>query len=318
LEAIQYPIECDLLLIEAAIELQLTPVEILAVALTIAVEEHALAGRAVARVQAPLGGSRPTLGLVQAAMSTLVLSDDFASDNLVSGSAAQTGLLELSNDGLPLPERTLSVPLHVLLALNNRDGRFPNASIGTIHADDVLLPPSLQRDIRVRANTLTSSPENLLVLRSGSMVEAKRVALTVAQELSQRPVFLGGEDTRALVPWLLLRGLLPVFLFDLAPGQRRVLPRLPGYQGPMMALGGPDGSVELEDGLASHWTIPVPNLSEPRHLWRAAVQNDQLADRMAREHRHGIGRIAQLGRQAHVHAQLNARDKPIVDDVLSA
>lgn len=320
-QQLQAPSDQDVPLIELAVELGLSPLEILTAALAVSVEEDSLSGRAVARVQAPVGGSRPTLGLVDAALAPLLAPGERAVDALVSGPAVQTGLLEVAETDVPLPERTVRVPLHLFLALNGRDGSFPQATIGVAGVAaqaEVKLPGSMSEEVSRRAGMLRASPQNLLVLRSGSRLEGRSVAAAIAASLGSRAVFIDTNNVRGLVPWLVLRGLLPVFLCDLGPGERRVLPGLAGYDGPVLALGGPEGSVETEYGVATNWTIPVPDADERRLLWRESLPDTELADRLAREHRHGIGRISQLGQQSRVQSQLQGRESPTMDDVLAA
>ena len=59
-------------LIFLARQLRLSAFEVLAIALAAAVEEEPLGGRVLAFVQSPLGGSRPTLGLLAQAFGRLV------------------------------------------------------------------------------------------------------------------------------------------------------------------------------------------------------------------------------------------------------
>jgi hypothetical protein len=115
-----------------------------------------------------------------------------------------------------------------------------------------------------------------------------------------------------------MRGLLPVFCFELSPGERKILPTIPAYTGPVLALCGPDGSVEGAGSTALNWNLPVPPVSEREGLWRIAIGNQTLAARLARDHRHSSGRIAQLGRLAHHHGRLSGRDAPGLDDVVAA
>src|ERR1044071_3179437 len=87
----------------------LTLFEGLTVALCAAVEDEAMAGRAVAHVQAPLGGSRPTVGLVMESFRAAATGARLP-DALMCGAAMQSGLLTVMGDQAPLPERTLAVP----------------------------------------------------------------------------------------------------------------------------------------------------------------------------------------------------------------
>ena len=117
------------------------------------------------------------------------------------------------------------------------------------------------------------------------------MATAIAAAHGHRPVFIDTEKTAGLSPWTMLRGLLPVFCVDLGPGERRQIPFVPCYRGPVVVLCGPDGSVESGAGPALSWSVPVPPRDEREWLWRQAIGDRPLAAKLARDHRHGTGRI---------------------------
>jgi hypothetical protein len=310
------PAERDLPLIYLAQQLRLTLFEILTVALAAAVEDDVMIGRALAQLQAPVGGSRPTLGLLTAAL--FETTEPHPIDTLITGATIQSGLLTLLGDNLPLPERSVRVPLHLCLALNSHDGNLPGATVGMGRIPPIPLPPSLIEQAQRHANSLRDSAQRVLVMRSGSAAEGRSAALAIAETLGMRPVFIETDDTTGLSPWLMLRWLLPVFCYDLAPGERKILPLLPHYHGPMLVLCGIDGSVEAAGETPLNWKIPVPPRGERRSLWQEALDDPELADTLARYHRHSAGRIAHLGRMAKHQAILNARDHVSAEDIWAA
>jgi hypothetical protein len=160
--------------------------------------------------------------------------------------------------------------------------------------------------------------QSVLVVRTGSKTEGRSVAAIIAAALRRRPLFIETDKTTGLGPWALLRGLLPVFCFDLAPGERKALPAVPCYRGPVLALCGPDGSIESSGRPAPSWVLPVPPPAEREQLWNAALGAGDLAAALARDHRHGSGRIFHLGQLARHHASLNGRDHPNRDDLVAA
>jgi ATPase family associated with various cellular activities (AAA) len=304
-EYLREPAERDLPLIYLAQQLRLTIFEMLVVALAAAVEDDVMIGRALAQLQVPVGGSRPTLGLLTAALFEAIEQGIHPIDALITGPAIQSGLLTLISDHLPLPERSARLPLHLCLALNNHDGHLPGATVGMGRIPQIPLPPSLIEQAQRHANGLRDSSQRVLVMRSGSSAEGRSVAAAIAEALGMRPVFIETEDTAGLSPWLISRWLLPIFCFELAPGERKILPPLPYYQGPILALCGIDGSVEAAGETPLSWKIPVPPRNERRNLWQNALGDSDLADTLARYHRHSAGRIAHLGRVARHQAILN-------------
>ena len=105
---LHHPSPTDRPLLRLADELGLSLLEILTVALAASVEEDALTGRALAHVQSPVGGSRPTLGLIAAALSIFAGDSQSPIALLTTGAAVRSGLLMLLNEGAPLPERAVA------------------------------------------------------------------------------------------------------------------------------------------------------------------------------------------------------------------
>lgn len=318
LETLNAPCASDARLIALAADLLLAPIEILAVALAAAVEDDPSAGRAIAYLQAPLGGSRPTLGLLAKAFAATVEAGESALPTLFQGAAAQCGLLEITNEAAPMAERFVAVPAPLCLALGGHGSDWPGV---TIYGEEAIsLPDSILAEARRQAGVLSRTPHAALLLRSGSPLEGRATAGVIARALGLRPALVESERVAGLGPWLRLCGLLPVFECDLGPSERKRLPILAGYDGPVIALAGPDGVIEINEGAPPAWTLPVPPAAERETLWRRALGETAgpLAERLAREHRHGAGRIAQLGRLARHHAALAQRLAPQGDDLLAA
>ncbi len=319
------PIDAPLLAL--ADQLGLRRIELLAVALASAVEMDQMCGRAVAHLQAPVGGSRPTLGLLAAAFTDLE-TEGRVIECLLTGAAVGSGLLHLLNEGAPLSERAAAVPIPLCMALNGRDAAWPGASLDLDGIPETPLPPSVLAEAQRQASGLAAGSQNVLVVRSGSPAEGRTAAQEIASALHRRPLFLEMERTGSqgkpattldgLGPLLLLRDLLPVFCFDPGPSERRMVPRLPYYSGPALALCGTDGSIEARGESPAAWKIGVPPREERRQLWRVAIGDDQLSAQLASDYRHGSGRIAQLGRLVRQQCDLDGRDEPAFRDIAAA
>lgn len=321
---LNWPDAGDQPLLALAEELRLTLMETLAVALAAATEDDVMVGRALAYLQAPLGGSRPTLGLLATALAESCPPGERPLETLVTGNAVRSGLLYLLNEGAPLPERAVGIPLPLCLALGGQDAAWPGTEIGLGATPATPLPPSIAEEAGRQAVGLRDEAGRALVLRTGSTTEGKSVAAAIAQSLGCRAVFLSAEPPTGLGPWLRLCGLVPVFCFDLGPGERKVISPLAFYPGPMLALCGPDGSVEFASGTALSWSLPVPSMGERAALWEAAIGDRELAAKLASQHRHSSGRIAHLGRLARHHRSLHNPAppsppvKPTQEDVIAA
>src|SRR4030095_4897157 len=117
------------------------------------------------------------------------------------------------------------------------------------------------------ARALLETSQRILVLRTGFNEEGRAVAELISKAINRRALFIDTDKWNGLGPWLLMRGLVPVFCFELGPGERKILPSIPSYYGPVLALCGPEGSVEGAGSTALNWTLPVPPLKERQGLW---------------------------------------------------
>ncbi len=306
----------DVGLASLARALDLSALELLTVALAAAVEEDPLVGRAVAFLQEPLECSRPTLGLVARAFAE-VAPDADPLRALVGGAALASGLLARSREDAPLTEQPVALPVPLYLALHGQDAPWPGATIGLGAAPAIPLPASVLEDARRYARDLATS-SGAVVIRAGAPAEGHAVAAALCRELGRRPLFLEGDKVAGLAPLLLLRGLVPVHVQELSPGERRILPRIPFHHGPVLALAGRDGTVDVDGPPALRWSVSVPGRDERRVLWEAALEDGVLAEELARHHRQGAGRIAQLAALARRTARLHARERPGREDILAA
>jgi hypothetical protein len=297
-----------------------------------------LVGRVLAHVQAPIGGSRPTIGLFVASLGRTLADASSIVPTLMNGAAARAGLLSVLNDAAPIPERPLAVPGPLALALSGHDSLWPGTIIGADAAASVPLPDSIRAATTAHAAALQGGAGRALALRTGSLAEGRSVATAIADALGRRAAFIETDKVSGFGPWLSLRDLVPVFCLELAPGERRRLPSLPGYEGPVLVVCGPDGSIEMPHASVAAWNLPIPSRDERYQLWLDAldvrslsiprsgppdatadpVPAERLAGRLAEDHRHGSGRIAHLGRLARHYAALNGRTLADRSDVLVA
>jgi hypothetical protein len=321
------PCEEDKPLLDLAEQLGLNRTEIVAVTIAMAVEMDPLSGRAVAHLQNPVGGSRPVFGLLASALTGLP-EDGNVIGALLGGAAIESGLLQVLNENAPLAEHSISVPVPVCLALTAKPKDGPDVIWAgfTIDKDtqNIPLPPSVLQEAARHGRALAGGTQKSLVLRSGSPAEARAVAAEVAKSLGRRALFLDqGKDGRPLTvptgigPWLLLKGMVPVFCFELGPGERKSLPVLPRYRGPQLAICGPEGSLESYGETIPGWTLSVPEKQERLRLWETALGSKPLARELA-GHRHGSGRIAQLGRLARYQSALEGRNRVQMRDIATA
>jgi ATPase family associated with various cellular activities (AAA) len=301
----------DRLLHGLVLALGLQPLEVVAIALAAAVETDAMAARALAWLQAPVGPARPSVGLVLAAAQRLGLTPRLA--DLVDGHARASGLLQLPGadeaHSPPLVEQPLRVPLPLVLALSEGSAAWPGVRLGPAQASLEGVPPSLRAAALAQAEGLWPQGQHgsgqVLAIRSSHPREAQTAAAWLAQAMQQRPAYLHSLPEPGLGVWLGLMGALPVVCAELAPGEVRQLPELPGYRGPVLAAGGLEGSWRWQGEPVPTWTLPLPDAAERTMLWRQHLP-PALAETMGVQWRLGPARIHQMGLAAQAQARVQA------------
>lgn len=295
---LQRPLESDVPLALVARACALEAIEILAVRLAIAAEQDLLTGHLLSQLQQPLAHSRPTIGLVAQAYAPENTAR--AVYTLGQGNAVRSGLLEVIGEDLPLPERQLRVPLATALALECGASSFPGTA--RIPSSQVMIPlgTTADRQATSLASRLAASvePGYVLVIRSGDASEARAAAAQVAALCSASAILVQTDQLAGLGPWLILANSFPVFESWLAPGERRAAHSIPGYNRPILVLTGPEGSFDSRDRVVLDWRIETPNVAERMDLWRSAIGDESVSDRLAHDHRHSAGRIAALALKA--------------------
>jgi len=285
--------------------LGLTSLEVMSVALALAVERDTRASRMLSALQAPVDDVGPSLGLLQVLFGRDDRGRVLPVEGLLQGAALESGLLELRNPAAPLVARVVRVPMHLLLALAGVTLPRSGYSLDT-HADEVPLPPSVEREAASYAEGLHREGA-ALVIRTGAPKEGRAVAARVAAALGLTPLFIAASDVTGLAPWLYLQGWLPVFDAQLGPSERFVVPRIARFTGPLLVVTGRDGHVELTRGSALTWSVSIPFAAERQLLWQRAIGDAELAHHVAPLHRHGISRIAELGSLARQRAAMEGR-----------
>lgn len=302
---LRHPNSVDAPLVEVARHFMLTPVEILAVALATAAEHDLLVGHILSHLQQPLAFSRPTIGLIAQAYAPSEVSK--AVYLLGQGNVIRCGLLQLRGDDVPLPERQMCIPLPLALTLQGMESSWPGTALITFDQFPIPLGKTTEDHATALAKRLfaSDSSHRALIIRAGDFTEGRAAAAQVCSHCSTRAVHVQTDQLMGLAPWLFLNSLLPVFTQWLAPGDRHSIPTIPNFDGPLIVLTGPEGDFESEDRVILNWQLQPPSSAEREELWNAAIDNPQIARRVATEHRHTAGRIAALAACAREEAGNN-------------
>jgi SpoVK/Ycf46/Vps4 family AAA+-type ATPase len=114
---------------------------------------------------------------------------------------------------------------------------------------------------------------------------------------------------------------LPVFVYDLAPGEIADVPALPGYDGPLgivLGLEGGVGSARTEAALTL--SLPLLSAEQRRRCWRQVLHNHVGADLEELSERFLLpaGHLRQAATMAIGHAALDQRDGVEIRDIREA
>jgi hypothetical protein len=305
------PADADRPLIRLADALALSDAELMAVAICVAADTMPDAARALADLQAPVGGSRPLLGMLATVLAPL--GTDVA--GLACGRAVACGLLRLGEEPASLGERSVMLPLFMLAALSGHVGGFDRVRL--MEAADLALPDDVRAEAASRAHAIAAMPGAGLVLRCAARAEAIAVAHAVADALGKRLARIETEAPPGLAPWLIAAEALPLFTLELGPGERWQCPDLSPYRGPWLVTPGTDGAIEAGPSAMppDDWALPVPEASDRTALWQKGGLGEDDARHAARNFRQGAGRIAEAAARARLSAARAGRTTPVWHDV---
>ncbi|MBX2802836.1 MAG: ATP-binding protein [Myxococcales bacterium] len=293
----------DLALIAVAEQLRLDPADVLMARLALAVEEDLSVNRQVATLQAPMAGSRPTVGLLAKLLTPFGRDGTTA---VAHSGAFEVGLVGLTEPTAPLVERPVAMPGAVLRALRGRESALDRTQLD--------LGDELQALAHQHGHALIGS-DTVLVVRSPHPAEARAAALAVARAAGCRTLWLDGPA--AGVPTrCALADAWPVLSAATGPSGHTVVPRFPRWAAPVLVVAGVDGTVEGADGRPLlTWRVPVPSAQSRTQLWHAKLQDPADAEALGPAHRHRAGRIHDLAAMACTAARVAGRDQPTADDV---
>jgi hypothetical protein len=307
----------DTPLFRMAAGLELSPAELVATQLSLAVETDAMVGRAMAYLQAPIGGSRPTLGLLAGVLGPL----DPAAGSvaaLAAGPAVRAGLLRLSENG-PLPERHVSMAEGLTGCLTGTGLAWPGLR-RLAPAPDPDWPQSLREAVAPIAQGLARNGAHLLIMRGVSPPDRLEVSARMAAALGRQAAHfeLDKIDPRGIGAFCQAAALMPAFEAEVSPGDYKSLPDLAGYAGAAIVFMGPEGALGHNDFNVTEWRLPLPRDDERAQMWRSAFADEALCSHLGREHLQSAGRINEICRFARAEAALQGKPAADLDTLRAA
>ena len=313
------------------------------------VEEDSRLGTVLAHLQEPLLARRPTLELVGQLLAEdggAILGGYSEHEvhpaqeaHASNGSAweitrelFQMGALETMNPDAPRAEWVLRVPALIWDAVRGAlDGSLSGQ--WTLHPlqeypelDQLILPDELIRRLHQVPALLQAGQARVLVVRASPGSDRLRVAGATARAMGRQVIEIppqparspdtaeaapnGSPPERILGILCTLALAVPIFTFDLGPGETASVPDLPGYDGPVMVLMGGEGG--LNGTLADQslmLPLPLPSLNLRLRYWQAALETTpaENLEEIARRFILPGGYIRQTASMAVAQARLEGR-----------
>ncbi|MEF8865100.1 MAG: ATP-binding protein, partial [Salinibacter sp.] len=316
----------------------LSPPQRRAFMLTGLIEEDSRFGTLFAHLQAPVQRRRPTVEL----LGRIVQRLDAGADGWgTCRPLVEHHLVEVIDRSRPRAEWTLRIPGLVWDAargtvpstLDSAEQRTQVRPVDELPTfDDAILPADSRKQLCRVPRLLRSDDTRFAVVRGTTGSDRLAALDAVARTLERGVVRVEGlgetdaPDASAAVPgglgpFCVGARMMPVLEVDLAPGESRPLPPIPGYDGPVGVALSPTGGL-TGDALDTAVTLSLGTLSadERRRHWRAAFEGAEVDDLDAIVDGFQLpGRyLRRAGAAAVRHAALDGRETVTPGDVRHA
>jgi len=302
-------------------------------------EEDSRFGTLFEALQSPLVSRRPSLELVGRIMANGDGGSD-ASGWTVCRDLLTFGLIEVVNPEAPRSELTIKTPASVwrMIRGERSDDLLPGcqllagesfAPVADLILDDEFLArlgrlPELIADGRIRTVVVKGMPGSDQLRVLGSMARACGLGLAVVPGTAERPGDGAGPKRASpplLGPLCVMGCYLPVFVYDLAPGETADVPVLPGYAGPLgIVLGLEGGIAGTTTEAALTLSLPLLSAEQRQRSWREALHGHAGADLKHLSERFLLpaGHLRQAATMAIGHAALDRRENVEIGDIRHA
>ena len=298
------------------------------------VEEDSRFGTLFTQIQAPLPGRRPSLELLDRILSEPYIQP--VRGGLIHALLGE-GWVEVVDKNAPRSERIVRMPDVLWNAVRYPSG-FQNPSWCRFYSRhqaseiaDLMMPASfcarLQHVPALLKASLETDEQALLAVRGAEGSFRFDVIRTVARASGQHILAIdsqGLEKHEALIgPLCRLTKSMPVLTFDMAPGEKKRIPRLHGYHGAIGVIAGKEGGIEGASNIrrtAATLHMPALTFTERVQHWsrvlgdRTEVSLETLAERYHLPGHH----IQTLARGALHQCNLEGRARVQLADVRAA
>ncbi|MCA1564731.1 MAG: ATP-binding protein [Acidobacteria bacterium] len=300
------------------------------------IEEDARFGLLFETMQATPGQHRPNLGLLSAWWRD---REDYREVRARIRELHELGLVEFTGTAAPRTEWSLSAPplLWDVLRGETRERLAPwaryHAPASLAPLDALILPAELRAQLEVIPALLASGEAQALIVRGPHHNGRRTLARAVARSLGRGVLELSAfdkpgetnnshDERRRLAGTLAtLLHALPVFVFDIPPGDTVELPPLVAYAGALAVVLGKQGGVRGEAAeRALTVTLETPTPDARRLHWRRALGTHATPDIELISERFRLtgGNIRRAAKLAVAYAALAGRPGVNASDVQQA
>jgi len=296
------------------------------------IEEDSRFGSIFESLQGTPGGRRPINSLL-----ALASSNDADPDGRMTVRQLESlGLVEPLDPHAPWSEQALHIPAPLWEAAHGdvpatpAPGLHYRSPLQFIPLNEIIAPDSVHTQAAALPRLLQMGEVRVLIVR-GPQHNGRRTLLgAVARELGRGLLEIqahhpAGADEyarwRLAGPLATLLNALPVFIFDLGPGELVEIPELPVSNSPVFIVLGRQGAatgVGFERALTL--TLDLPDAAARRRHWLAALGESITADldQWSAQYRMTGGNIRRLAGRARTQALLAGRNVATPDDVREA
>lgn len=287
------------------------------------VEEDARFGAVFEALEGAPGNRRPTLGMLTAWRQASTIRGDVRP---LLRRLIDFGLVAAVNPEAPRADWMLQVPPPIWDSLCGERHAEPargflyRPSDTELSLEDLVLSKDLRIVLEAIPQLMEGREARALIIRGPQRNGRRSVARAIARSLglgtleAGAPAISDPEKRQLVGPLTTLLNAMPVFVFDLAPGEVAAVPPLAGYDGPHAVVLGRNGGVEgaaVDRAITVH--LGIPDTAVREQLWSRALSGntaEPLSD-IARRFRLTAGNIQRAGRLSASYASVGAR--PVVE-----
>ena len=261
--------------------------------LTGLVEEDSRFGTVFAQLQQPLGYRRPmleTLGHI----ALKGAENEARSAWDVCGPLISLGLIEAENTSMPRAEWLLKVrsPVWELIRggqyNQEQDDKLPGIHVpaeALCHVNQLVVEEAFAEHLKAIPKLVNENEVRLIVLKALQGSHSVDVLGSIAHQLGKAVLVSKCDPNRetklceSFGPICTILNAMPVFTYELTPGEVVSIPKITGYSGPVAVAMGPEGGIKDTDQ-SQTLTLNLPDLSPVlrERLWRQKLPQGWLLD----------------------------------------